>query len=177
MPGIQTKSFPTTFLRVSIFAGCVLIVGLLAVVHGHLVAAKEEPNRIIIDYPLNGSVFPPDMAPPTFLWHDPAPTADSWHIDIDFGEGSAPIHVESKGERMHIGEIDPRCISANNKLPELTPEQAAAHTWKPEAATWEAIKKHAGGGPITITIHGYARPIEHSRNRARTCRCLSRPIL
>ena len=156
MPSNQTKSFPATFLRVSISAGCVLIVGLLANMHRHLVAAKEEPNRITIDYPLNGSVFPPDMATPTFLWRDPAPAADSWRIDVDFGKGSAPMHVESKGERIRIGEIDPRCVSPNNKLPELTPEQAAAHAWKPDAETWAAIEKHAGGGPITISIHGYA---------------------
>jgi tetratricopeptide (TPR) repeat protein len=156
MPSIQTKSFPATLLRVSIFTGCVLIVGLLAVMQRHLVAAKEQSNGITIDYPLNGSVFPPDMAPPTFLWRDSTPAADSWRIDIDFGKRSAPMHVESKGERMRIGEIDPRCVSTNNKLPELTPEQAAAHTWKPDAITWAAIEKHTGGGPITISIHGYA---------------------
>ena len=33
---------------------------------------------------------------------------------------------------------------------------AAAYTWKPDAETWAAIEKHAGGGPITISIHGYA---------------------
>ena len=33
---------------------------------------------------------------------------------------------------MRVGEIDKRCISNTNKLPELTPEQAAAHTWKPD---------------------------------------------
>ena len=87
MPSIQTKSFPATFLRVSISAGCILIVGLLAATHRHLVAAKGEPSRISVDYPLNGSVFPPDMAPPTFLWRDPSPEADSWRIDGDFGAG------------------------------------------------------------------------------------------
>jgi tetratricopeptide (TPR) repeat protein len=156
MPSSQTSSFPTTFLRVSISAGCVLIAGLLAIMQRHLVAAKEEPNRITIDYPLNGSMFPPDIAPPTFLWRDPAPAADLWRIDVDFGKGLAPMHVESRGERMRIGEIDPRCVSVNNKLPVLTPEQAAAHTWKPDAATWAAVEKHAGGGPITISIRGYA---------------------
>jgi tetratricopeptide (TPR) repeat protein len=156
MPTSHSNSFPVIFLRLSISAGCVLILGLLAVMQRHLVTAKEAPNRITIDYPLNGSVFPPDMAPPTFLWRDPATAADLWRIDVDFGTGPAPIHVESKGERMRIGEIDRRCISANNKLPELTPEQAAAYTWKPDAETWAAIEKHAGGGPITISIHGYA---------------------
>jgi tetratricopeptide (TPR) repeat protein len=120
------------------------------------VKAGNLPARISIDYPLNGSVFPPDMAAPTFLWRDPAAAADSWQIDIAFANGSAPMHLQSKGERMQVGEIDKRCISNTNKLPELTPEQAAAHTWKPDPATWAAIKKQAGTGAVTIAIHGQA---------------------
>ncbi len=121
-----------------------------------VVRAVTEPARIAIDYPLNGSVFPPDMTAPTFLWRDSAPHVDSWRIDVSFANGSTEMHLSSKGERMRIGEIDPRCISNTNKLPELTPEQAAAHTWKPDAATWAAIKKQAGAGAATVTISGFA---------------------
>jgi tetratricopeptide (TPR) repeat protein len=130
--------------------------GLLAGLCKSEVAAKDETDRILIDYPLNGSVFPPDMEAPTFLWRDPAVNADAWTVDVTFANGSAVLHVDAKGERMHVGEIDPRCISANNKLPELTPEQAAAHTWKPDVATWTTMKKQAGNGAVTITIRGYA---------------------
>jgi tetratricopeptide (TPR) repeat protein len=130
--------------------------GLLAGLCKSEVAAKDETDRILIDYPLNGSVFPPDMEAPTFLWRDPAVNADAWTVDVTFANGSAVLHVGAKGERMHVGEIDPRCISANNKLPELTPEQAAAHTWKPDVATWTTMKKQAGNGAVTITIRGYA---------------------
>ena len=35
---------------------------------------------------------------------------------------------------MRIGEIDPRCVSDNNELPKLTPQQAASWIWKPDAA-------------------------------------------
>jgi tetratricopeptide (TPR) repeat protein len=119
-------------------------------------AAANEPARITIDYPMEGSVFPADFAPPTFLWRDSADAADSWMIDIEFGDGSPSLHVTSKGEHMKIGEIDPRCISSTNKLPELTPAQAAAHTWIPDAATWAAIKAHAVSGAATITISDVA---------------------
>ncbi len=118
--------------------------------------AAADSARIVVDYPVNGSVFPPDMAAPTFLWRDSAAGADSWRIEVSFADGSAPLHVISKGEHMKIGEIDTRCISSTNKLPELTPEQAAAHTWVPDAATWAAIRKHAVSGPATITISGIA---------------------
>jgi tetratricopeptide (TPR) repeat protein len=139
-------------------AGVLCAIGAVLVAGIGLVSVKagNQPARISIDYPLNGSVFPPDMAAPTFLWRDPAAAADSWQIDIAFASGSAPMHLESKGEHMQVGEIDKRCISNTNKLPELTPEQAAAHTWKPDAATWAAIKKQAGTGAVAIAIHGLA---------------------
>jgi tetratricopeptide (TPR) repeat protein len=108
----------------------------------------------LIDYPLNGSVFPPDMAPPTFLWRDPAANAGAWQIDLSFAEGASAMHIDAKGEPMRVGEIDKRCISNTNKLPELTPEQAAAHTWTPDAETWAKIKKP--GSTVTIAIRGFA---------------------
>ena len=61
------------------------------------------------------------------------------------------------GERMSIGEIDPRCVAESNELPKLTPEQAAAHTWKPDAATWTQIKQHSSGRSATVTIKGPGR--------------------
>ena len=156
MPERHARIVSSSVLAASVTAGCILAMGLLAGLCKSEVTAKDETDRILIDYPLNGSVFPPDMEAPTFLWRDPAVNADAWTVDVTFANGSAVLHVDAKGERMHVGEIDPRCISANNKLPELTPEQAGAHTWKPDAATWTAMKKQAGSGAVTITIHGYA---------------------
>ena len=135
---------------------CLLGAALLAGLGLAGVRAGNEPERITIDYPLDGSVFPPDMAAPTFLWRDPAANVSSWQIDVSFGDGSPGIRVTSKGERMSVGEIDQRCISNTNKLPELTPEQAAAHTWKPDAATWAVIRKQSGKGAVTIAISGFA---------------------
>ncbi|MGA8672121.1 MAG: tetratricopeptide repeat protein [Terracidiphilus sp.] len=155
MPERYARSISSSVLVASVTAGCILAIGLLAGFCKSVVAAKDEAERIAIDYPLNGSVFPPDMEAPTFLWRDSATDANAWRIDVTFANGSAALHVDAKGERMHVGEIDPRCISANNKLPELTPEQAAARTWKPDASTWVAIKKRAGSGAVTITIRGY----------------------
>ena len=118
--------------------------------------ATNSPAGITVDYPLNGSVFPPDMEAPAFQWRDAAEGAVRWQIDITFGDGSAPLRVASKGEGVKIGEIDPRCISSSNKPPTLTAEQAAAHTWKPDAATWAAIRRHALEHAATISITGYA---------------------
>jgi hypothetical protein len=48
----------------------------------------------------------------------------------------------------------------------LPPEQAAAHTWKPDAETWAAIKKAATERPATVTIAGYrAADLDHAVSR------------
>ena len=56
---------------------------------------------------------------------------------------------------MRIGEIDPRCIGDTNEPPRLTPEQAAARTWTPDAPTWAAIKKRSVERRATVTITGF----------------------
>src|ERR1039458_1101724 len=76
--------------------------------------ATRLPAALTIDYPLNGSVFPPDIAAPTFEWRDPAENAANWKIDIVFSDGSPDLRMAARGERMKIGEIDSRCISTNN---------------------------------------------------------------
>jgi len=123
-------------------------------------AAPASPNNsnlapIAVDYPEQGSIFPPEITPPTFLWRDQSKIASVWLIDVAFTDGSPAIQAKSAGERIHIGEIDPRCISAANKLPTLTPMQAAEHTWIPDAATWDTIKRESKEHPATITITGF----------------------
>jgi len=117
--------------------------------------AAAQGAGLTIDYPGQGSIFPPDFAPPTFLWRDATPKVADWQIDISFAEGP-PIRVESKGELMRVGEIDERCIAPTNKLPQLTPQQAASHTWIPDAETWAAIKRRSVGHTASVTISGMA---------------------
>ena len=116
--------------------------------------AAQQPAPITIDYPEDESIFPPEITAPTFLWRDAAENATVWRINVTFGDGSAGIHRKSLGERMRIGEIDPRCISNTNEMPKLTPRQAAARTWTPDVETWETIKRHSAEHPATVTITG-----------------------
>ena len=154
--GVSGSCHSARAFTVAIAAGLILCAAWWSGLNKTVAGATNSPASITVDYPLNGSVFPPDMAAPTFQWRDPVESAVRWQIEVTFGDGSAPLHVTSKGEGLKIGEIDPRCISANNKLPTLTPEQAAAHTWKPDAATWGAIREHAAEHAATIGITGYA---------------------
>ena len=126
----------------------VLSLALLAVV-----PAQQAPP-IVIDYPEEGSIFPPDFAPPTFLWRDSQTAPTTWEIEIAFSDGAPSIRLTSRGEPMTVGEIDPRCVAETNQLPKLTPEQAAAHTWKPDTAAWSVIKRRSAGRLATVTITG-----------------------
>jgi len=110
---------------------------------------------LVVDYPQEGSVFPPEMTAPTMLWRDSAGNARAWRIDVAFADGSPEMHIRSQGERLRLGEIDPRCVSDTNEPPRLTPQQAAARTWIPDALAWEQIKKHSIGQPAKITITGF----------------------
>jgi tetratricopeptide (TPR) repeat protein len=133
-----------------------------------IAAAPHAKAPITVDYPQDGSIFPPDIIPPTFIWRDADSSAKSWRIEITFADGSAPIHATSQGEPIRIGKIDPRCVSDTNKPPALTPEQAAAHTWVPDVKTWDFIKLHSVQHAATVEISGVGadapdRPVSHGR--------------
>jgi tetratricopeptide (TPR) repeat protein len=117
-------------------------------------ADGSGPAAITIDYPAEGSVFPPEFLPPTFLYRDGSDAA-VWTIDVAFPDGAAPIRARSPGERMKIGEVDPRCFGDTNEPPRLTPEQAAARTWIPDAQTWAAIKERSAERRATVTVTGF----------------------
>jgi tetratricopeptide (TPR) repeat protein len=115
---------------------------------------NSKSRSISVDYPADGSIFPPEITPPTFIWRDSDASAERWRIDITFADGAEPIHAASRGDPMRIGRIDSRCISSTNQLPSLTPEQAAAHTWTPDADSWALIKRHSIERPAAVTITG-----------------------
>jgi len=120
-------------------------------------SAAESLQAITIDDPPAGAVFPPDMAPPRFLWRDAAEAAVRWSIETAFADGAAGPRAVSDGPRPAIGEIDPRCAMKTNRPPELTPEEAASRAWRPDAAFWDAVRSRAAVGPITLTITGFGR--------------------
>jgi len=152
--------------RTGVLLGAALLAASAAMVER---LAAERPAAISVDYPSEGSIFPPDISAPTFLWRDADPKATEWHIEVEFADRSAPIKVESQGPLMRVGEIDPRAVGETNKLPELTPQQAASHTWQPDATLWEAIKRHSIAGAI-VTFTGLAnqRPVSSGRVTIRT---------
>ncbi len=113
--------------------------------------SQSQPAKIAVDYPREGSVFPPEITPPTFLWHDPAEAAKRWVVEVTFADHSEEIRVETAGEHLQMGKIDPK---AGPGTP-LTPEQAETRTWRSDEATWARIKRLSVKSPATIKITGF----------------------
>jgi len=114
---------------------------------------SADPGAVIIDYPSQGSIFPPDIIPPLFQWRDHSSGATVWRVEIRFAGRAPHVSVWSAGEKMQIGETDETLVGYIP--PTLTPEQAEAHTWRPDDRTWEVIKNHSVRQPATVTISGY----------------------
>jgi Flp pilus assembly protein TadD len=137
-------------------AGYPFLAAIATAVLASAVFLAVRPRPITVDYPLEGALFPPEFPPARLEWRDASPRARTWTIDVRFGDGTTPsVHATSRGEPIEIGEIDPRAVGPTNELPKLTPEQAAAHAWRPDVATWEAIKKGSTARPAVVTITGY----------------------
>lgn len=114
---------------------------------------QEAPiNPLTIDFPLNGSVFPPEITPPTFLWHDRNQSATHWTIEIFLQGSRKPISIDVPGQLLQQGEIDP---NAGPALP-LTSEQASTRTWKPDVQLWATIKKLSVKAPARFIIQGHS---------------------
>lgn len=116
--------------------------------------ASSKIAAIQIDYPQDGAIFPREITAPTFIWHDGNALAVAWRIDVVFADGERAMQVRSGGDRMQIGEIDPRCVASSNRPPILSDEQASAHTWKPDEDAWELIKRHTVDRTATVKISG-----------------------
>jgi Tfp pilus assembly protein PilF len=119
-------------------------------------AGAQDPPRIVVDYPLDGSVFPPDMTAPAFQFRDTARSNTAWRVEIEFGDGAPGIRQDASVEWMKVGEIDYRATSETNELPKLSAQQAGARVWRPDRATWEIIKKRSVAQPATIRFVGFS---------------------
>mgnify|MGYP005849221531 CR=1 FL=1 len=119
-------------------------------------------EELTIDYPQDESVFPAEIVPPTFLWHEPSARADTWLIDVAFGPDSEHIYALSAGPPPPAGAIDPKCIGKTNEVYRPTAHQASAKSWTPAGEVWAIIKQRSRGRAASVTIFGFpsARPEE-----------------
>ncbi len=100
-----------------------------------LAASAKQPagTAIKIVYPLDATLFPPDMAPAVFRWEDGNADASLWLVRVEFAGGSAPI----------------ACLSRERQ-------------WMPMAEDWELIKKGSTEKEARVTVVGVkaGRPVK-----------------
>ena len=114
-------------------------------------SAAGSVADLTINYPLQGSVFPPEITPPTFLFHD-STAANRWVVEVSFGHSKDHLRIDAAGEPLQKGELD---LRVSDKL-EWTPEQESTRTWRPDEESWSRIKRLSVNAPATVTISGYS---------------------
>ena len=88
-------------------------------------AAMPATSDLAITYPYDGSVFPPEMAAPTFRWTDRNPASTQWLVVV------------------HCGGAQPAVYALTD-----TPR------WTPDQATWDAIKAGSVANLADVVVHG-----------------------
>jgi tetratricopeptide (TPR) repeat protein len=117
-----------------------------------LLGRAEPAQSIGIDYPFEGSIFPPEITAPEFLWRDQAARAQKWMVTVSFDSSSVRVYALANGKRPKAW-IDSECIRPNNRWEE-PPERANAHGWTPDSALWQLIKEQSSGRIAHITLYG-----------------------
>src|ERR1035438_2209806 len=79
--------------------------------------AASSDLALIVDLPVNGTIYPPDIIPPQFAWRDNNSASTVWRIEIAFGEHGRPIKVWSNGEKMQLAPVDSDLTSFLLNLP------------------------------------------------------------
>ena len=130
------------------------------------VYTSDDMQAIAVDSPLHGSVFPLDMAAPTFVWSDPADKADTWLINVFSPTNGRHLYVLTQGATPPPAlDSDPTTLSKEAMEYSSPVPMLPASRWTPEPETWERIKVLSRGEGVTATVSGF--------NSADPTRCLS----
>ena len=90
-----------------------LVVAVSGLAPGQRVPDLASPAPLVVDSPAEGTIFPPDLAAPTFLWHDPS-AADLWRVEVAFPDGgiprlqsvAVPVRMDNHGDEVGVIESD-----------------------------------------------------------------------
>ena len=77
----------TNMVAIAIMAVMLAAFGMPDVQPEDILAAyrdEAEYSGLTIRYPLNDTLFPPEIVPPTFRWEDSKSESDTWLITIKF---------------------------------------------------------------------------------------------
>jgi dipeptidyl aminopeptidase/acylaminoacyl peptidase len=63
-------------------------------------------DAITIEYPLDETLFPPEMIPPEFCWNDGASASRAWLLQISFADGKPSMHFLVRRQQWAPGLKD-----------------------------------------------------------------------
>lgn len=115
----------------------------------------ETSTGIKIEYPLDGSLFPPEIVPSPFFWRDSREESDVWLIELSLRQGEEPVYIITQGKRPPPS-IDPECEVEAGGYREgevLT----GTNYWKPDPDLWSLMKERSVDHPIALRIYGFNR--------------------
>lgn len=82
-------------------------------------------GQLSIQYPLDETLFPPDIVAPKFLWEDKTPNVKQWNVHIDFADHDEPLSF------------------------------VATHAhWQPSETQWSEIKARSTAEKAQVSIIG-----------------------
>lgn len=126
------------YLVLSFIAGSLVVaVILLFITRTHELSAEDvltlyqddgQYGDLDIGYPLDETIFPPEIIPPTFQWKDDHPKSRSWLVHITFQDAKNPVYY-------------------------LCDEPE----WTPNPEEWEAIKKQSLEKSAELVVIGVGR--------------------
>ncbi|MDB4444283.1 hypothetical protein N9174_02990 [bacterium] len=87
---------------------------------------RQDTYRVsTVTYPYDESIFPPEIAAPTFKWVEKEEDISNWLVTVNFENGHNPLFIVC--DKPH---------------------------WTPDRKIWELMKQHSVQGPAQITILG-----------------------
>ncbi len=130
------KSVIYMLIAISALAVTTVVIVLVTILRPALTVAdilavyqdEAQYSGLTISYPLNDTLFPPEIVPPTFRWKDDISKSQTWLITLKF--------QDDKGRLNFLTH---------------TPQ------WTPESRDWEAIKKRSLEKEAEVTILGVNR--------------------
>lgn len=93
-----------------------------------------QPDRLRLEYPSDGAVFPSDFTAPTFVWTG----AGAVRLEVSFPDEGTSLQWDTVGTPIVPGPIDYRVVAGTNEVPKAE----GRFGWRPDAATWTEIKRH-----------------------------------
>ncbi len=115
----------------------------------------ETLGGLTIDYPLDGSIFPPEIISPTIIWHDSVDRCDTWLLELRVAGVEGTFQAILPGAPPSPGPIDERCLTTTNEIYLGTAYQASARTWKVPSDVWTAMKRATQGRLGTLSLSGF----------------------